>query len=152
MTMSTVDGMFGSKHRPFRCDRLLSIAVAGRDRGSDAEVALAGELCAYSAPVLADVLDALVGLGVDHIDVDLSDLTLCTSHGVVVFERTQRRLAPHGVFHLNEPFGIVRRVLQVLGVPFNDGVDTRGSSDLSWVTSNGRTSIAVRDGTDPPQL
>lgn len=83
-------------------------------RDSAARVHVVGDLCPSTAPVLASMLDGLIDDGIAGIIVDMSDLRMCTSHGVDVLDHARERLSEQGgslsVEHAN---GVVRKVLDL---------------------------------------
>lgn len=55
-------------------------------------VAVAGEVDAFTAPMLEDELDELIGAGAVHVVVDLSDAPFLDSSGLAVLLAASRRL------------------------------------------------------------
>jgi len=98
---------------PLRIHVVVSEAPTGE---RTARVALGGELCAMTAPVLRRELEQLLGHGVAGIAMDLDDLALCTSQGVDLFAEVHDRLqrTSGGSLELHGPIGIVARVLQIV--------------------------------------
>lgn len=82
-----------------------------------AHVHLIGELCPTSAPVLRSMLGGLVDDGIARIVVDLSELRLCTSHGVDVLDEARIRLADRGgSLRIENAHGVVRTVFEITGL------------------------------------
>jgi anti-anti-sigma factor len=78
-------------------------------------VALSGELSVLSAGRLESLIDGLAGAGVT-VRLNLYDLSLCTSDGVEVLERTRDRLEDlGGSLELVGAHGVVRQVLDIAG-------------------------------------
>ena len=84
-------------------------------------VALHGELCWESAPMLEAVLASFDQDGVDDVSFDLARLRLCTSAGVDLWADLAARLESRdGTVVLRNPHRIVRRVLDIAGLPHTD--------------------------------
>lgn len=80
-------------------------------------VALRGELCAATTPLVADALDRLLLLGVADVRFDLAELRLCTSAGIDLWvDIAARLLPPGGDLRLDGAAGVVRRALDAVGV------------------------------------
>ena len=80
-----------------------------------ARVHVVGDLGPSTAPVLRRMLDGLVTDGISTIIVDMSDLRLCTSHGVEVLEAARSRLAERGgSLTVDHAHGVVRKALDVV--------------------------------------
>lgn len=79
-----------------------------------ARVHVVGDLGPSTAPVLRRMLDGLVADGISTIVVDMSELRLCTSHGVDVLEDARSRLAARGgSLTVDHAHGVVRKVLDL---------------------------------------
>lgn len=82
-----------------------------------ARVHLIGDLCPTSAPVLGSMLEGLVDDGISGIVVDLSELRLCTSHGLDVLDEARVRLAERGgSLRIENAHGLVRKILEITGL------------------------------------
>lgn len=80
-----------------------------------ARVHVVGDLGPSTAPVLRRMLEGLVADGISTIVVDMSELRLCTSHGVDVLEGARSRLAERGgSLTVDNAHGVVRKVLAVV--------------------------------------
>ncbi|HEY1331635.1 MAG TPA: STAS domain-containing protein [Actinomycetota bacterium] len=75
-------------------------------------IRLAGELDLASVPVVADVLQGLVGAG-GYVTLDLERLTFCDSTGIALLLRAGRALNGRGGLILRHCRGEVRRLLQL---------------------------------------
>ena len=81
------------------------------------DVALRGELCAGTTPVIAEALAGLLALGLVDVRFDLSELRLCTSAGIDLWVDIAARLGSYGCnLHLDGAVGVVRRALDAVGV------------------------------------
>jgi anti-anti-sigma regulatory factor len=91
-------------------------ATTGPDGRPRATVQLHGELCATTARLLRAELERLVEDGAVELTIDLTELTLCTSHGLDVFDDIHRLLHGHrrGQLRLRGARGVVRDVLDVV--------------------------------------
>lgn len=68
------------------------------------EVAVDGELCLVSVPVLARCIDRIVAAGERRVILDLTDLTFVDASGLSAFVRAGRRLHDvGGVLELRSP-------------------------------------------------
>ena len=96
-------------------------SLTGTPEERVATIALYGELCAFTAPQLDDEICRLIDDGATHLVVDLTDLRLCTSQGLDVFDRAHQRLRGNGAgeVRLQNARGVVDRVLAIV-----EGADT----------------------------
>lgn len=95
--------------------RVVVTGVGGRPVHAD--LALRGELCAATTPVVADAVDRLLALGVVDVRFDLAELRLCTSAGIDLWVDVAARLLPTGGdLRLDGAAGVVRRALDAVGV------------------------------------
>lgn len=108
-------------------ERLVArIAVTGVGSApAHVDVALRGELCAGTTPVVADALEPLLALGEVDVRFELSELRLCTSAGIDLWVDIAARLLSHGGdLRLDGAAGVVRRALDAVGV--SDSGTVRG--------------------------
>ena len=97
--------------------QLLAATTTVEHRSRTAAVHLSGELCTTTAPRLRRLLGELLELGPTSVVVDLSQLQLCTSHGIDVLDQAARQLAATGGrLRILGASGIVRKVLDIAGV------------------------------------
>ncbi len=112
-------------HRSQVGDRVLLGISAVVDHPADpgvAQVTLVGELCPATVADVAMMFDSLVDDGIHRMHVDLDQLTFCTAAGVSLFEDVGNRLRDRGgALEIVNPRGVVRRVLDVTGLPYRDG-------------------------------
>lgn len=81
------------------------------------DIALVGELCAATTPLLAARIDALLRLALVDVRFDLAGLRLCTSAGIDLWVDIAARLLPNGgELRLDGAAGVVRRALDAVGV------------------------------------
>lgn len=81
------------------------------------DVALAGELCAGTTPVVAEALRPVLALGNVDVRFELSALSLCTSAGIDLWvDIAARLLVDGGDLRLDGAAGVVRRALDAVGV------------------------------------
>jgi anti-anti-sigma regulatory factor len=81
------------------------------------DVALRGELCAGTTPLVAEALESLLTLARVDVRFDLTELRLCTSAGIDLWVDVAARLVPHGGdLRLDGAAGVVRRALDAVGV------------------------------------
>lgn len=101
-------------------NRLLrtAIAMTADDGRYHALVEAHGELCAYTAPQLRIGLEQIIDDGATDITIDLQHLTLCTSHGLDLFDDIHNRLQRlhDGTLHLrlDTASDIVKRVVYLI--------------------------------------
>lgn len=106
----------------------ISTTVDTSVRPGMARVVLSGELCPATAPTLAAVLDDVTSHEIATIQVDLSAVSFCTSHGVDLLDDARHRMKDgSGNVELVGAHGVVRRVLEASGVPVRL-VDSPGQS------------------------
>lgn len=99
---------------------LLQIGVSvttGQGR-RHALVEVHGELCALTAPTLRTELDQLIDDDLSDITIDLSDVRLCTSHALDMFDNVAERLGKRhgGCLHLRVDGAarVVQRTIHLL--------------------------------------
>lgn len=115
-TASTSSPLSSEPDRPQDQDQCFSASAVLHHHDGSARVYVSGALGPATAPVLGSMLDGLVTDGVVTIVVDLSDLDLCTSHGLDVLERARDQLSSRGGgLSLENATGVVRRVLDAAG-------------------------------------
>lgn len=106
----------------------ISTTVDTSVRPGMARLVLSGELCPATAPTLAAVLDDVVCHEIATIQIDLSALSFCMSHGVDLLDDARHRMKDRaGNLELVGAHGVVRRVLEASGVSV-PAVDSPGQS------------------------
>jgi len=93
------------------------VVVLRRSDGTcTASVTLGGELCPLTAPDLEVELRQLLDQDVVGLAINLRQLTLCTSHGLDVFDALDvlLRETVGGALVLHDPVGVVDRVLRIV--------------------------------------
>lgn len=95
-----------------------SVAVTGMgELALQATVILHGELCDVTAPVITELVERLLALGVRDVRFELAELRLCTSAGIDLWVEAASRLLPRGGdVRLVGASGVVRRALDAVGV------------------------------------
>ncbi len=101
----------------------LDVVVDLHDDGS-ATIRLVGVLCALTAPRLVERLRVALPEATPSLDVDLSGLGLCTTHGADALEHLARLTADSGAGDLRTHGAgrVVARALEVLGTVDADDV------------------------------
>lgn len=93
------------------------------------DVALRGELCAGTTPIVAEAVERLLPLGAPDVRFDLTELRLCTSAGIDLWVDIAARLLPHGGdLRLDGAAGVVRRALDAVGVSDSGTVRRPGAA------------------------
>lgn len=87
------------------------------DTDGPTTLALSGEVDLATAGELESKVEQLVASGIDHIVVDLKDVTFCDSVGLNVLVRARKYCASHGGrLRIIQPRGEVAQVLSISGL------------------------------------
>lgn len=95
----------------------MAFTVTCTQRQDLVRVRLSGELDLATVPALNSQIDQLFADGVDHLLIDLTELTFCDSTGLAAFVRGDNQVAARGGWlRVTGASGRVERVLRISGL------------------------------------
>jgi anti-anti-sigma factor len=118
----------------------MDLAIATREDGEAAVVALSGELDIGSADLLRDHLSTLLASGCTRIVMDLAQLAFCDSTGLSTFVKASHGCVEQGGYlRLAAPNSHLARVLSIVGLldlfPTYSTVDGARKADASTLVT-----------------